>query len=88
MGPNVKKLICYKVSRDMVPPTGGKPDLQKIIDGFNNLGPITRNASEWVQEAIRLVKDAPGSEYATQDDEQIAGVILQKIEEKKAKNAT
>lgn len=83
MGPNMKKLICEKMARDAIPPGSGVAagvaflsDPKKIVAG-------AQSASNWVKFAIKLVKEAPDSKYT--DDEEIAGIILKKIEEKRAK---
>ena len=80
IGPNVKKLIIHKMSLLMVPP---KSDFKHAVNQLikpGNIGKMWKEAEEWVKEALQLVKDAPDSTY--NDDEEIAGIILEKIEEK------
>ena len=77
IGPNVKRLIAHKMSVDAIPPGGG------LSDGFSfllsgKLGESAKNASEWVKDAIRIVKTAPDNPYGD-DDEAIAGALLSKI---------
>lgn len=81
-GPNVKRLICHKLSVDAVPAGGGfasaiefLSDQERIING-------ARAATDWVQTAIAAVKAAPGNPYGD-DDEAIAGEILRQIDERK-----
>ena len=73
MGPNEKKLITRKMTLIMVPPGGD------VLDGFNaltsNLNEIAKEAMEWVEKAIAVVKT--NNPHAT--DEEITGAILEKI---------
>jgi hypothetical protein len=66
-GPNVRKLIVHKMSLLMIPPGSKEP---------------ARDATAWVEQAIAVVKTAPDNPYGD-DDEAIAGAILEGIEAKK-----
>lgn len=80
MGPNVKKLVIYKVSRDAIPDGGGVAagiaflsDKKMIADGF-------RNATEWVDNAIAVVRlAAEPNPWKNADDESIAEEILRRV---------
>ena len=69
------------MSRDMVPDGGGFQDAIKSLITPGNIGKVAKEATKWVEEVIQLVKTAPDNPHKT--DEEIAGVILDKIEEKK-----
>jgi hypothetical protein len=82
--PNIKKLIIQKVSIDAIPSGGGikagvdfLSDKKKMLECF-------KNAEVWVMGAISIIKTAPDpNEFKNLSDEEIAGVLLSKIEERK-----
>jgi hypothetical protein len=80
--PNVKKLIIRKVSLDAIPPGGG---MQSGID-FLTSGKIKESFKEaevWVGVAIQTVRSAKDpNPYKTATDEEIAGELMARIEEK------
>lgn len=80
-GPNVRRLIAYKMSVLMVPPGSGKRSLAAGVEALvmGNLPAFARHATEWVKMAIAAVKAAPDNPYGD-DDETIAGVILAEAE--------
>lgn len=84
MGPNVKKLICQKMAKDAIPPQGGMADAIKFLSDKESIIAKAKEAQEWVLSAISAVKTAPGNPYGN-DDEAIAGEILQQLEAKKRK---
>jgi hypothetical protein len=79
MGPNEKKLITMKMSKIMIPDGGG------VLDGFNaltnptRLGEIAKEATEWVKQAMEVVKSASDNPYGD-DNEAIAAEVLRRIE--------
>ena len=82
-GPNVKKLIIHKMSLLMIPP-GTKNGLVTGIEAIRkpgNLVSVAREATKWVEEALALVKAAPDNPWG-EDDEAIAGVILEEVNKK------
>lgn len=84
LGPNVKKLIVHKMSLLMVPPGCGN-GLQTALAALTkpgNLVAVAREATQWVEAAIAVVKTAPDNPYGD-DDEAIAETILQGVENKK-----
>jgi len=84
MGPNVKKLITHKMSRDAIPDGGGFADGLSFLSNPERMAKAARAATEWVEHAIAIVKTAPDNPYGD-DDEAIAGEILRQIDERKAK---
>lgn len=81
-GPNVRKLICHKFSIDAIPSNGGVADGIRVLTSPGKLQAGIRAATEWVNTAIALVKQAPDNPFGD-DDEAIAGEILRQIEERK-----
>ena len=77
-GPNVKKLITTRMAQLAIPKGGD------VLDGFNFLTSpnlikdAARKATEWVDEAIAVVKTAPDNPFGS--DEEIAGAILARFE--------
>jgi hypothetical protein len=84
MGPNVKKLIIRKMSKDAIPDGGGFEDGLAFLMNQDALTKTARHATEWVQKAIDAVKAAPDNPYGD-DDEMIAEAILDEIETMKEK---
>lgn len=75
MGPNEKKLIAKRAAKIMIPDGGD------VLDGFDaltggDLARITKEACEWVSEAIEAVKAAPDNPYGD-DNEAIAEAVLE-----------
>jgi len=81
IGPNVRKLICQKISLLAVPAGGGVADAIGFLSDKDKIVRLTREATAWVEIALRAVREAPGGE-AYGDDEAIAGEILRQVEEK------
>jgi hypothetical protein len=85
-GPNVKKLIVHKMSLLMIPP-GCKNPLETGLTAIANLSKdvsVVREATDWVKEALSLVRSAAEpNPWKTADDEAIAGEILKGIESRK-----
>ena len=80
-GPNVKKLIARKMSKDMVPDGGGLRDAVKALRTPGNLSKVAQEATKWVEAAIAVVKTAPDNPYGD-DNEAIAGAVLEGLEVK------
>jgi hypothetical protein len=70
----------------MIP--SGTPDGQAFATGMNalakpgNIGVVAKQATDWVEAAITAVRFAPDSPYKSTGDETIAGILLDKIEER------
>lgn len=87
MGPNVKKLIIQKMSKDAVPDNGGFEDAVSFLTTPEKLSAGWRTAEAWVKEAIAVVRTAAEpNPYKTMKDESIAEVLLKSIEEKRRRN--
>ncbi len=83
IGPNVKRLIVHKMSLLAIPVGSGKDSLPFGLQALTNRGKfasIAAEAGDWVRQAIAVMKTAPDNPYET--DEEIAGAILQGIEER------
>lgn len=83
MGPNVKKLICRKLSLIAIPPGGGLANGIQFLMSKDNILAGAKEATQWVEQAIAVVKMTPDNPYGN-DDEAIAGAILNGIEKRKA----
>jgi hypothetical protein len=75
-GPNVKRLIVYRMSHLMVPPGGGIADAIEAIRKPGNIGAVAANATRFVEAALAAVRVLPDNPYA--DDEAIAGGFVAK----------
>ena len=84
IGPNVKKLIIHKMSLDAIPSGGGVVDGLKFLTDKDKIAKTLREANEWVKQAIYVVRNATEpNPFKNTSDEDIAGEILRKIEEKR-----
>lgn len=81
MGPNVKRLIAYKMSFDAIPPGGGFAAGVDFLLSPGRLAQSGQAAVDWVKQSISLVKSAPDNPYGD-DDEAIAGALLERLEVK------
>ncbi|MFA7218622.1 MAG: hypothetical protein WC057_08505 [Dehalococcoidales bacterium] len=81
MTTNVNKLIIRKMSVDAVPKGGGFQDAIGFLMNPTVMHETAVRAIEWVGAAIQAVKDAPDNPYGD-DDEVIAGIILEEIEKR------
>ncbi len=83
IGPNVKKLIIHKMSLDAIPPGGGVADGLKFFTDKERISKTLRESNEWVKQAIFVVRNVREPNlFKNSTDEDIAGEILRKIEEK------
>lgn len=84
-GPNVKKLVCKKMSLILVPAGTGSPFAHALgaLTDPARLKAAAKEATEFVEAAIAVVKTAPDNPYGD-DDEAIAAAILKGIEEREA----
>lgn len=82
MSSNFQKLIICKMSRDMTS-NRSFSDVLKDMQTSGVLAQRWREAREWVEEAIGLVKKCGDPQW--QNDEEIAGEILKKIQEQREK---
>lgn len=84
LGPNVKRLMAFKVSRDAIPSGGGFEDGIKALTTPGRMSELSRNALVWVDEAIAVMRTAHDNPYGD-DEEIIAGAILAEIEKRENK---
>lgn len=82
LGKNVKRLMAYKVSRDAIPDGGGMVAGIAFILDRERMIETSRKALEWVDASIQAIRDTYDNPYGD-DEETIAGAILEKIEGKK-----
>lgn len=89
MGPNVRRLWASFIAVAAIPPsTKEGQGLQtgvNFIMGLQKGGPsqaVVRDATDKTKAALAAVKAAPGNPYGD-DDEAIAGAILEAAEKKK-----
>jgi hypothetical protein len=83
-GPNVTKLIMKFVTREAIPPGGGLADGIEFFTNPEKRKKVLTAAEVYAVEAIRVIKTAPDNPYGD-DDEAIAGMILEKIAQKDGK---
>jgi hypothetical protein len=82
IGPNVKRLIMERMAQIAVPAGGGMSDALAVLTDATRLVATGKEASEWVRQAIAVVKTAPDNPYG-EDDEAIAGELLRRVEERR-----
>jgi len=82
VGPNVRRLIVAKMSRDAVPPGGGLADAVRFL-ASGGLGEAAARAQAWAFGAVDAVRASPG--WAGRGDEEIAGEILRRADAKGAR---
>lgn len=83
-GPNVTKLITRFAARETIPPGTGSKSFDNAIRFFQDpelRKKILEKAESDALKAIQLVKSAPDNPYGN-DDEKIAGIILEKVSER------
>lgn len=84
LGPNVKQLIIMRMSNEAVPRGGGLNDALNFLSSRESIMRGMREATDWVQEAIELVRNAADpNPLKNASNETIAGELLRRIEEKK-----
>lgn len=84
IGPNARRLIARKMALLAIPVGSGKDSFSRgleVITDKDKFSATAHEAAAWAQEAIALMKTAPDNPYGD-DDEAIAGAILQAIEDK------
>jgi len=85
-GPEVKKLICHRMSQLMIPSGGGLLDGIRALSSPESIGNYAREATTWVEKAIATVKAAPDNSWGN-DDEAIASEINRQIDQRKREAA-
>ena len=82
IGPNVRRLIAWKMALLAIPVGSGKDSFSRGLDVITNRGKFSSIASEasaWARAAIATMKTAPDNPYGD-NDEAMAGAILEGIE--------
>jgi len=83
LGPNAKKLLAHFIAIEAVPVGGGLASgLNFLADENLRRKGISRAITNF-HNAIELIKSAPDNPYGD-DDEAIAGAILERLAEQKA----
>jgi hypothetical protein len=86
LGPNMKKLIVHKLSIDAIPDGGGFNAGVKFLMTPGALADGWKKAAEWCDAAIEVIRlAAEPNPWKEASEEAIAGHLLQRIEERKAK---
>lgn len=80
-GPNVTKLIIRFVAREAAPPGGSLQGVIDFIKDQKRRKRVLLTAELQALGALALVKSAPDNPYGN-DDEAIAGMLLEKISER------
>jgi len=83
LGPNVKRLIAHKMALLAIPVGSGDKSFDVGVNAFldrERFSSMAAEASNWVRQAITLIKTAPDNPY--RDDEEIATAILKGIKER------
>jgi hypothetical protein len=80
-GPNVTKLITKFIAREAIPRGGGIADGLEFFRNPDHRKQVLEKAEADTLAAIKTIKTTPGHLYGI-DDEVIAGILIQKIEEK------
>lgn len=79
-GPNVKKLIVHKMSRDAIPPGGGIAEGIKFLSDPSGMVEAAKKATKWVEVAIAAVRQATDpNPWKNATDEEIAGELVKQI---------
>lgn len=89
LGPNVKKLISHRMAQLMIPEGADNPWVagMRALSSPAKVRAYALEATRWVAAALAVVKTAPDNPYGD-DDEAIAGHILQGIEERRSQMMT
>lgn len=83
IGPNAKKLLSYRMAQLAIPDGTPHPiaaGARAILDP-GRFAQLSREAADWVQAAIAVVKTAPDNPYG-EDDEAIAGELVRRLEDR------
>lgn len=81
-GPNVRKLIATRMATLMVPAGSTIGDALGAIAKPGNIGVVAKQATDWANYAISLVKSCKDNPYGDYD-EAIAGEILLRSQDHK-----
>lgn len=83
LGPNLKKLIIRKMSKDAIPDGGGFAEGVKFLTTKGAISAGWAGAKEWADTAICLVRNAAEpNPWKDSTEEEIAGELVRQIEER------
>lgn len=89
IGPNVKKLWAMKMAKDAIPDGGGLADGLKFLSSRESIAAGAKAATEWVKGAIAVVRlAAEPNPWKNATDEEIAGELLKRTEERSRRERT
>lgn len=80
LGPNMKRLLAFKVSRDAIPNGGGIAAGVAFLLDPQLVAETSRKALEWCDQAIAAVRATPDNPYGN-NEENIAAAILNRIDQ-------
>ena len=80
LGPNMKRLLAFKVSRDAIPNGGGVASGIAFLLNPEKMAETSRKALEWCDQAIAAVRATPDNPYGN-NEEDIAAAILKRIDQ-------
>lgn len=79
IGPNMRKLIAQYIGREAIPPKGGLEEAFNFFQNDEHRRQVVASAMSKVEELMKSVKP----HFPTKTDEEIAEILVGKIEEKK-----
>lgn len=81
-GPNMKRLIAHKMSRDAIPDGGGiAAGIAFLTSG--KIGEAAKAATQWCETAILAVRQAAEpNPWKSATDEEIAGELAKQIDDR------
>ena len=83
LGPNVKRLVILKMSRDAIPDGGGLADGIEFFTNSEKRKAIMDGAVVWGKLAIQAVHEASEpNPWKNADDETIAGELVRRSKER------
>lgn len=81
LGPNMKRLLSFWVSRLAVPPGAGMSAAISTFTTPGKLADLTRQALSEIDVALTAMRAAPDNPYGN-DEEVIAGAIVDELQKK------
>ena len=82
----MKRLVAARMARDAIPPGGGFAAGVAFLLDPDRIGRVAREATAWAEQAVKLVRDAPGANpWRSADDEAIAGEVMRQLDARKRK---
>jgi hypothetical protein len=86
MGPNFKKFVIRKMSRDAIPDGGGLGAGIEFLTTPGKMASGLHAATEWCDAAVKAVRLAgEPNPWKNANEEEIAGELVRRIEERTQK---